>query len=103
MKKQPFGKAEIDAWGNAFDKGKPPSPTDIEWPNFPQVDSFRGAALSVGVGMRLQAKSGERIEFLLNPVSARALAAWILTVGQEAGWLDDKGNVIAPPPVNYDS
>lgn len=103
MKKQPFGKSEIEAWGAAFDGPKPARPRELEWPDFPQVDTFSGGALTAGVALRMQAKAGAQFEFLLNPVSARALAAWILTVGQEAGWLDSKGNVIAPSPVNYDS
>ena len=39
----------------------------------------------------------------LNPVVARHLAACILKMGQGAGWLDERADVICPPFSGYDA
>lgn len=103
MQKPSFTAVEIAAWNDAFDRDRPTTPTEAEWPEFPQVDTFRAGILTVGVALRLKAKSGETFNLLLNPVSARELATAILSGGQQAGWLDGKGLVVSPPAAPFDA
>lgn len=63
----------------------------------PEVVSVLAAVMNVGLGLRMRTRSGEEIDVMLNPVVARAIAAGILTHGQEEGWLDGRGEVISPP------
>jgi len=93
----PFTAAELDAWRRALEAGRPAPIGDDEWRRFPQVDSFAPAATNVGLALRLTLPGGETQDLLLNPIAARQLAAAILSMGQQAGWLDKAANVIAPP------
>ena len=74
----------------------------MEWPELPQIEAFAAAALNVGMTFRMRARDTSEIAFTLNPVAARHLAACILSMGTQAGWLDASGHVTAPemPPLD---
>lgn len=96
-----FDQGDIDAWDHALDS-RPKAITEIEWPNLPQIEAFAPTALSAGMAFRLRARDQAEQAFIINPVAARHLAACILKMGMEAGWLDGAGNVICPalPPLD---
>jgi len=96
-----FDKGHIAAWNRALDS-RPKAVTEIEWPSLPQIEAFAPTATSAGMTFRFRARDQTEQAFVINPVAARHLAACILAMGNEAGWLDGSGNVICPalPPLN---
>lgn len=92
-----FENNELAIWGDLLDTRKPRMIEEIEWSAFPQIEAIRPVALNVGMAVRLATRSGPDIEFVINPVAARHLAACILKMGMEAGWLSEGGDVINPP------
>lgn len=96
MPKHIFTQADIAAWLRDLDTKVPPSATEMEWPSFPDVLSFRAQALSAGATIRFQTRNGQVMDIRMNPVAARELAAWILHAGAHAGWLDKSANVVSP-------
>lgn len=103
MARTVYGLGEIAAWNAAMDEKKPAIVEEIEWPDFPQIEAFAPMALNVGMAIRMAARNGDIINFTINPVAARHLAACILKMGQAAGWLDEKADVICPPFPGYDA
>lgn len=96
MVKRPiFTKEHIDIWSRDLDD-KPASATEAEWPDFPDVLAFRGQALSSGAIVRMRCRDGVVRDVRMNAVVARELAHWLFHAGQEAGWLDEKYEVISP-------
>lgn len=95
MKQPIFTKEHIAIWSRDLDD-KPPSATEIEWPDFPDVLAFRGQALSAGATLRLRCRDGQVRDMRMNPVVARELAHWLFEAGRSAGWLDERYNVISP-------
>lgn len=92
-----FTQDELTIWGKLLTDRKPRQIEEIEWPEFTQIEAFRPMALSHGMALRFAARDGSEHAFIINPVAARHLAASILLMGQEAGWLDAEANVICPP------
>jgi hypothetical protein len=92
-----FGPDEVAAWECALDSNRPREVGSDEWFDFPQVESFAPVALNAGMVFRLAGRKGEIIDLVINPVAARHLAACILTMGQQAGWLDNEATVVCPP------
>lgn len=90
-----FTAAHIAAWNAELDK-RLPMPTEAEWPDFPQVDAFTGGALTAGVSVRFRTAGNEPLELRMNPVLAREFANWLFHAGRQAGWLDERYNVISP-------
>lgn len=91
----------IASWDAALDD-RPPEITEIEVASVPQIEAFASVALTVGMAIRFRARDRGEYAFVINPVAARHLAVSILHHGQQAGWLDEAGNVIKPrmPPLD---
>lgn len=102
MAKTVFGQAEIDAWSAALTERRPPTIEEIEWPEMRQVDAFAPMPLTQGMAIRMAMRDRGTIEFLLSPVAALRLAACILQMGMEAGWLSESADVICPPVPRLD-
>jgi hypothetical protein len=103
MAKTIYGQAEIEAWTRLLGDHRPRTIEEIEWPTFPQIEAFTPMPISHSIAFRMAARDGSGIEFIINPVAARHLAACILTMGMEAGWLDEQANVICPPLPSFDA
>lgn len=101
MKMPIFGQDEIRAWRRAL-IAQPAPLAETELPAAPQVEAFAPKAMTVGMAFRMRCRDKSEFEFIINPVAARHLAAAILTMGQQAGWLDEN-NDITSPPVRLDS
>jgi hypothetical protein len=98
-----FGQVEIDAWNELLNNRRPKQIGEMEVDELPQIEAFSPATLDVGMAFRFAARDGSEYAFLINPVAARHLAACILRMGQEAGWLDEAANVICPPVPRLDA
>jgi hypothetical protein len=96
-----FSQRDVAAWDHALDN-RPKAVTEIEWPRLPQIEAFAPTALNAGMAFRLRGSDDTEQAFVINPVAARHLAACILKMGMEAGWLDGAGNVTCPilPPLD---
>lgn len=95
MPKPIFTEEHIALWEKDLDE-VPPSPTELEWPSFADITAFKGGALTTGAVMRLKTRDGQTIDLRMNPVAAREIAHWLFHAGQQAGWLDERMNVISP-------
>lgn len=96
MAKKIFDEAMIATWKREMADNRPEGFSDEDLAGLKQVDSFAPGALTAGFSMRMALRNGGTIDVVMNPVVARHLAACILTMGQQAGWLDEGGNVISP-------
>jgi len=103
MSKQLFEPEWLTQWNDLLDTRKPRPIEEIEWTSFPQIEAIRPVALNCGIAFRLATRNGPEIEFVINPVAARHLAACILKMGQEAGWLTEGADVVNPPRPLLDS
>lgn len=97
MPKTVFTAEHVEAWWDLFEKERPTALTETEWPDLPQVESFRCTVLSAGIAVRFRTHDGKDIAFLMNPVAARHFANTIAHQGMEAGWLDREGEIAFPP------
>ncbi len=68
-----------------------------------QIDAFAPRALNCGLVIRTRYRDGSEDVLLLGPVVARHLASCVLTMGEEAGWLDARGDIILPPAPKADA
>jgi hypothetical protein len=96
MARSTFGEKVVKGWECALDAQRPPAPNDGDRWGFPQIESLSPKATSDGVIVRMRALTGEAIEFEMNAVAAKYLAANILAMGQQAGWLDNDFNIVTP-------
>jgi hypothetical protein len=91
-------KDALAACRKAFDEEKPAAPTERQAIEAPEVVSVTPAALNTGIAfsvvLRNHGKDTTSV-LLINPVAARHIAACILSGGQQAGWLDERGDIIA--------
>ncbi|MCB8835961.1 hypothetical protein [Aurantimonas sp. VKM B-3413] len=85
----------MEAWRDAATR-KPPRIPDDAFERFAQIRSIEVAVYPHALLLRMMSRHGDVADVLLNPVLARDLAAMILTAGQSAGWLDEKGTVVIP-------
>lgn len=97
MTKTVIDETHLDAWRRALDELAPPAVDEPDWEKIDQIDSFRPMAMNVGMVFRMRRRNGEIFEICMNPVAARHMAACILLMGQEAGWLNASGEIICPP------
>lgn len=103
MPRRVYDESHLAAWTAVLKSKRPRMIEEAEWPSFPQIEAFRPVALSQGMALRLATRDHGEFDFIINPVAARHLAACILTMGIEAGWLSGGGDVICPPAPSLDA
>lgn len=96
MARSTFGEEVIKGWEGALASRRPPTPSNAERPDFQQVEALSPKATSDGVIVRMTTQTGNSIDVELNAVAAKYMAANILALGQQAGWLDNDFNVVPP-------
>ena len=89
---------EVDALEQVLKRSRPAEPTVDEVGRFAQVASYSATATPAGLGVRFRLRDGTEQQVMLNPVVARLLALAVLYRGEEAGWLDEYGDVITAAP-----
>lgn len=99
----PLDKGTIALMYRVMEENRPPEPTEWELGTFPDAASLRLQTTDHGIAVRLRLDDGTDTTLHLNAVVARHFAISIITMGQQASWLDDAANVIPRPPEPLDS
>lgn len=98
-----FSPAQMAAFSRELQDLKPPKPDMDSLAAGRQAVSFSATAFNAGLVVRMRFKGGSEELISLNPVLARHLASCAINMGQDAGWLDGKANIIVPPMPELDS
>ncbi|WP_020594134.1 hypothetical protein [Kiloniella laminariae] len=96
MTKKIFTDKDIEQWERDLFENTPPPIEEITLPDFSQPKTFRASAATTGIVISTINRDGNTTNLFLNPVIAKYLIHTIAMQGQEAGWLNEKLEIISP-------